>query len=180
MKDNMTRLLTILPILSLFIFNNNYAYTNHTSDVLNVPFMALYTIPKKLHLVTDQFLLTQTVNLKPMIVNLESIKKGFIEIKDKYHASNNSSTKESIDIENKLIFILETVATTIDSGLQLIPVSDNCFERTKRSVKKDINRQKRLVDFDIDTEPVNTHALFPALGNIFSWVTGTLSVQTGK
>lgn len=175
----MTYLLTITPIISLLILHNTSAITN-SSDVLNLPFMALYNVPKKLHLVTDQFLLTQTVNLKPMIVNLEDIKKGFLEIKQHYHSLNDSQTTESVDIENKLVFILENVATTIEAGLQLIPHSDTCWDRSKRSVVMDVHRYKRLVDLDRDTEVVNTHALFPALGNMFSWVTGTLSARAGE
>lgn len=174
----MTMLITFLPIISILFLHNTSAITN-ASDVLNVPFMALYKVPKKLHLVTDQFLLTQTVNLRPMIVNLESIKNGFLKVKDKYHSSNTTLTQESVDIENKLVFILENIASTIDAGLQLVPQSDSCWERTKRSVNTSRTRNKRLVDLDRDTEVVNTHALFPSLGNMFSWVTGTLSSEAG-
>ena len=114
-----------------------------------------------------------------MIVNLENIKNGFLKVKDKYHSSNATLTPESVDIEDKLVFILENIASTIDASLQLIPQSDTCWERSKRSINTVKNRDKRLVDLDRDTEVVNTHALFPSLGNMFSRVTGTLSSKAG-
>ena len=154
-------LLCLTPTLS--------AYTNQNHEVQVLPFFALAEIPKTLHLVDDQFRLIQHIDLKPLIVHIHDIGLEFSKVKLKYMAINGTVETDVQDYELKLTALLQQLAETIDAGVQLLPHNTACLKREKRSL-----------DNQIDVEVVNTHPLFPSVGRLFSWVTGSLSNEAGK
>ena len=62
---------------------------------------------------------------------------------------------------------MEYLAGYIEGGLTMLPHDENCELRRKRSIS-------------VGDNPVNTMSLFPNVGRIFSWVTGSLSVDAGQ
>ena len=122
-------LLTFLTFFSLLWVNNFSLHTNANNDVINLPFMALYKVPKDLHVITDKFVLTQTVNLKPLILHLQNIKMGFIKVKEKYITTNVTLSEDNISEETRLMFILEQAAQTITAGMNLLPNKESCEKR---------------------------------------------------
>ena len=176
---NWTVITIVFVLCTNISFHTNAYDTNRENvDVLNLPFLALVKIPKKLHLISDQFILTQSINVKPLIEHLKELENGLTKVKNKYFNSNVTLSNSSNREEEKLVLILEQAAQTISSGIQLLPKKDSCDVRSKRSLKKNVN--KRYVDLDSETDAVDTKSLFPALGNMFSWITGTLSSQAGE
>ena len=165
---------TIFTVLSVFYVHSFSFHTDVHEEVMSVPFLSLVTLPEKLHLVSDQFILTQTISLKPIISHLNNIKIGYVKVKQKFKENNISMSENIVNEEARLIFILEQAAKTVDAGLRLLPLKNTCSLREKRSL-----RLKRLVDWEVDSDAVDTTSLFPSLGHIFGWVTGTLSSEAG-
>ena len=176
-------LLTLLTIFSVTCANtlsfqtNAYSDVTMHADVLNVPFVALVKIPKKLHLVSDQFVLTQTIDIKTIVEHLNDLKNGYIKVKNKFLEANVTFSNSNQNEELKMFSMLDQVAQTITSGFKLLPQKNSCDLRSKRSLR---TRKKRYVDLDSESKAVDTTALFPALGNVFSWFTGTLNQQAGE
>ena len=95
--------------------------------------------------------------------------KGFMDINKRFKFLNDSYSFDIIQLENKLISLIEHAADTFDTGLKFLPQSERCRGRVKRSLK-----------FDVEEDKVNTYSLFPQLGKMFSWVTGNLDSSAGK
>ena len=137
----------------------------NNDDVQLLPFVALEKLPKQLHIIRDRFMLIQNINLTKIVNQAQMIGIGFITVKTKYDKLNQSYTEVSSS-EQKLSLMLQHLASTIETGLQFLPHDQVCLKRKKRSI--------------IDEEVVNTHPLFPSVGKLFGWVTGSLSVDAGK
>ena len=160
----------ITLIFFLCVTNSSFsAYTNYKDDVQVLPFFALARIPKTLHLIDDQFRLIQHIDLKPVIEHIHSIGKGFVVVKNKYDALNDTAGSDVLDSELKVTTLIQQIADTIDTGVQLLPHNSAC-----------IKRKKRAAILEIDEEVVDTHPLFPSVGKLFQWVTGSLSADAGK
>ena len=71
------------------------------------------------------------------------------------------------EIEYKLKLIIEHLAGNIEGGVKMLPHDQTCQIRRKRGI-------------DEEEDPVNTLSAFPAVGKLFSWVTGTLSSDAGR
>ena len=161
--------MTILPLLfyTLLHVNVHSAYTDR-HDVQMYPFFALANMKKQLHIVDDQFDLVQHIDMKVIITHLQEISVAFIKIKQKYNNFNSTLEQDVLDSEKKLTSMLQHLGQYIESGLLLLPHKHVCL------------RVKRATAPMIDEEVVNTHPLFPAVGKLFQWVTGSLSNQAGK
>ena len=120
-------LLTLLTIFSVTCANtlsfqtNAYSDVTMHADVLNVPFVALVKIPKKLHLVSDQFVLTQTIDIKTIVEHLNDLKNGYIKVKNKFLEANVTFSNSNQNEELKMFSMLDQVAQTITSGFKLLP-----------------------------------------------------------
>ena len=177
-----------LPKLSLCLclcilgFSTNLfsAYTKKLEDVQNLPFLSLYESPKRLHLIKDYFTLVQHIDLKNIIDHINSIAKGFKTVKTKFLSFNDTHPHFQADLEEKLIFSLEQIAEVIETGIEFLPQARECSNRGKRDLGKLSERRiKRFLDMDTADGPVNTRALFPSVGRLFSWITGSLDVDAG-
>ena len=158
--------LTIFLCLFLAVPTNT---SQNVSKVTNLNFITLYDLPENLHIVTDNFRIIQTVNLKPVIEHIHAIKLGFITVQRKYKSLNDTPLYLQNERENRLISQLERTAITIDSGLKMVSHNKNCKVR-----------EKRELNMWYDEEVVNTHALFPSVGKLVSWITGSLSADAGQ
>ena len=170
----MTGLLTYCLFLSLFCPCAVCIVSNASEQVINRNFVTIVNNQKTLHFVTDNFRLTQQIDLKPIVVHLKEIQVGFKKIKAKISEGNVSLSQETNLEERTLSEVVEHVAQTIASGLQLLPQARICNLRKKRSSPK--VRQKRM-DFEVDRQPVGNFALFPSVGRIFSYITGNLNAD---
>ena len=164
----MNLLLTLIFLSSLCVINTFSECTNTKEEVKVYPFFALHSLDKKLHLVRDEFRLVQNIDLGPIIEHIHSISKGFVTVKRKYDNLNVTASNVS-DTETKLSKLLQQLAEIIDAGIQLLPHHNDC-----------LNRKKRGIIPEVDEEVVDVHPLFPSVGKLFSWVTGSLSVTAGK
>ena len=160
--------MTLLTFLCLFLAVSANTSLNN-SKVINLNFITLYDLPETLHIVIDNFRIIQTVNLKPIIEHIHAIKLGFITVQRKYKSLNDTPLYLQNERENRLISQLERTAITIDSGLKMVSHNKNCKMR-----------EKRELNMLYDEEVVNTHALFPSVGKLVNWVTGSLSADAGQ
>ena len=134
-------------------------------EVKSLPFVALFKEQKTLHLVNDYFRLVQSINLEPIVFNMHDITVKLGEMSSKYRKQTNFT--EVFPMEQRLKLILEHMASNLDGGLLMLPQDPHCMRRSKRSL-------------EINEDPVNTVSLFPQVGKLFSWVTGSLSSDAGK
>ena len=164
-----------IPTNLFSAYNNNFE-----EHVQNLPFLSLYESPKKLHLIKDYFTLVQHIDMKSIIEHINSIAKGFKTVKNKFLAFNDTHPHFQADLEEKLILSLEQVAEIIETGIEFLPQARNCPARGKRDVEQMSGKRiKRFLDMDTADGPVNTRALFPSVGRLFSWITGSLDVDAG-
>ena len=175
------KLLLCLCLCILGFHTNLFsAYTKNLEDVQNLPFLSLYESPKRLHLIKDYFTLVQHIDLNSIIEHINSIAKGFKTVKTKFLAFNDTHPHFQIDLEDKLILSLEQVAEIIETGIEFLPQARDCPARVKRDVEQMSGRRiKRFLDLDTAEGPVNTRALFPSVGRLFSWIMGSLDVDAG-
>lgn len=157
----------LLTITITFLFYPKSASVSVKDDVHSLPFVALYREHKTLHLVDDYFHLIQSINLEPMVHHMHDVTQSFALVRNKYNFSNNTRVADNSDLENKLKLLLEHLAQNLEAGMMMLPHKSDCLLRSKRSI-------------GIDQEPVNTVALFPQVGRLFSWVTGSLSADAGR
>ena len=158
----------ILPILFSVFFNFPISsLSTVTDDVSPLPFITLHSERKNLHIVEDYFRLIQHVNLAPLANHIESIVKGFAQVQKCFRKQNETLMVTDNSLEEKIKFLVTNLAQTLQAGTMLLPHQKACVKRKKRS-------------FEIDEDPVNTLALFPSVGKVFSWITGSLSADAGK
>ena len=169
----MTGTLTICFFIFLFCPCAVCIVSNTSERILNRNFVTIVEDHKTLHFVKDQFMLTQQIDLKPLVVHLREIQIGFRKIKTKIVEGNVSLSRETELEERTLSAVVEHAAQTIAAGLQLLPQAKMCNLRKKRSSPS--VREKRTMDFEVDSQPVGTFALFPSVGRIFSYITGNLN-----
>ena len=170
-EENMTDkyfTMTLTVFLCLFLAMSSNAGVNN-SKVKNLNFVTLYDKPENLHMVTDNFRIVQTINLKPIIEHIHAIKVGFVTIQKEYKSLNDSPLYLENERENQLVSQLEHTALTIESGLRMVSHDKECKMR-----------EKRELNMFYDEEVVNTHALFPSVGKLVNWVTGSLSADAGQ
>ena len=156
-----------LTAFLIFLFYPNTASVSVKDDVHSLPFVALYREHKSLQLVDDYFNLIQYIDLEPMVHHMHNVSQSFALARNKYKKFNNTKVSDNSDLENKLKLLLEHLAQNLDAGLMMLPHKSGCLQRSKRSL-------------GIDQDPVNTVALFPQVGRLFSWVTGSLSADAGR
>ena len=178
-----------LPKLSLcmcicilgLITNIFSAYTNrHEENIQNLPFLSLYQSPKRLHIVSDYFSLIQHIDLKGIIQHIDSIANGFSSVKTKFLAFNDTHPNFQADLEDKLILSLQQVGEIIETGIEFLPQAKDCPARGRKDGGQVSGRRvRRFVDMDTAEGPVNTRALFPSVGRLFNWITGSLDVDAG-
>ena len=161
---------------------NSYisAFASFGENVHNLPFLSIYEEPKELHLIKDYFTLAQHIDMKQIILHLNQVSIGFKSIKEQFLSLNDTSPKYKGDMEEKLILSLEHISETIEAGIAFLPQARGCKNRVKRDEGTVIgNRTRRDMDLDIQNGPVDTRALFPGIGKLFSWVTGSLDQDAG-
>ena len=149
----------------MLLTEGKFRVKRNTVEVKSLPFVALFQEKRTLHMVHDYFRLVQSINLEPMVLNMHDIAVKFGEMSSKYRKQTNKT--EKFPMEQRLKSILEHMASNLDGGLLMLPQDPKCVRRSKRSV-------------EIDEDPVNTYSLFPQVGRLFSWVTGSLSSDAGK
>ena len=152
-------------ILIMLLTEGKLRVKRNPMEVKSLPFVTLFKQEKTLHMVHDYFRLVQSINLEPIVRNMHDITVKFGEMSSKYRKQTNIT--EKFPVEHRLNLILEHMASNLDGGLLMLPQDPNCVRRSKRSV-------------EIDEDPVNTFSLFPQVGKLFSWVTGSLSSDAGK
>ena len=156
----------VLVSLLGFLCESNGTYTSVQDDVKVLPFVTIYPEHKSLHLVKDYYRLIQTINLKPIADHINYIANGFSKVKRAYTGHPDPQMYGNHDLETKLTSLMEQLAESLEAGIQLLPHEPSCLERIKR-------------DIDQVQDPVGTTALFPAVGQLFTWITGTLSSEAG-
>ena len=134
-------------------------------EVIPLPFITLYDDAKTMHIITDYFRLVQVIDLVPLSNHLKQISQAFEVAKRKL--INHNGTSASKGLEQKLELKLLELADELQLGLAFLPQARTCNLRHKRNV-------------DEDEDVVNTQSLFPSVGRIFGFLTGTLSVDAGK
>ena len=164
-----------------FLTNVFSAYTNkHEENVKNLPFLSLYESPKRLHIVTDYFSLIQHIDLKGIIEHMGKIANGFNSVKTKFLAFNDSHPNFQSDLEDKLTLSLQQVGEIIETGIEFLPQARDCPARDRNDREQMSGRRvRRFLDMDTAEGPVNTRALFPSVGRLFNWITGSLDVDAG-
>ena len=163
----LVRIAFVLYVLNLGINISLQTYMSSMDDVKVLPFVTLYGERKSLHLVQDYYRLIQVVNVKPIADHIGYIANGFAMVRSAYKGHSNPLMFGEHDLENKLKFLMEQLATSLEAGIQLLPHEQGCLQRAER-------------DIDMGVDPVNTAALFPAVGKLFSWITGSLSSDAGN
>ena len=168
-------------LLFLSVSNTFPVYTNFKDDVQNLPFLNLYRVPKSLHLIEDLYRLVQHIDVRPLAEQIHSISTAFTEINDKFKLLNVSQLYDNQDLETKIIFLIEQAAETLHAGMTFLPHAEQCYNRQKREVEiPNSTRLKRFAGLDLDVDVVNTNALFPQVGTLFSYITGSLDASAGK
>ena len=155
-----------------------YATHKHEEDVKNLPFLSLYESPKRLHLIKDYFTLVQYIDLKIVIDHLGEIANGFNSVKTKFIAFNNTHPHFQTDLEDKLIISLQEIGEILETGIEFLPVARDCPATEEREGDKIVGKRIRRF-LDTADGPVNTRALFPSVGRLFNWITGSLDVDAG-
>ena len=112
----------------------------------------------------DQFLLTQQIDLKPLVDHLKHIQTGYKKIKSKVVEANVTISMETDLQERRFAAAVDHVAQTIGAGLLLLPQGNDCNLRKKRSSPN--VRHKRALNFELDEQPAGTLSLFPSVGRI--------------
>ena len=164
----MWRLLCIVTLcLCWFSMCQGLVRNDPNGDVMVIPFVTLYKEQKSLHVVEDYYNLVQSIDMKELINNVINVTKGFHIVSRKYKNLNDTPIGDYDHLEQKLQILLEHSAQKLDTGLLMLPQRAECLIRNKRSL-------------EIDQEPVVANGLFPAVGNLFNWLTGTLSAKAGS
>ena len=161
-----------LPTLSLtlFFFPLSFSlYDLEHDDVKVYPFFTLSSLHKSMHVILDEFKLIQIIDLSPIVLHMEQIASTFTKASQSFKTTNSSYDWNIADSEQKVTALLNQLAESVQTGIQFLPHAKSC-----------VNRKKRTAIPDIDEEVVNTHPLFPQVGNLFQWVTGTLSSDAGR
>ena len=128
--------ITFPTVLFFLLFTNSssiFTDTHQDQDVIMTPFLALYKLPKDLHLVQYYFQLVQHVDLAPVISLLHNISFTFSMVKNTYekqlHAlekGHNHSILMDLTLEKRINTLLQTNADTLSSGRQLFRHSKAC------------------------------------------------------
>jgi len=156
----MWRLLCIVTLcLCWFSMCQGLVRNDPNGDVMVIPFVTLYKEQKSLHVVEDYYNLVQNIDMKELINNVINVTKGFHIVSRKYKNLNDTPIGDYDHLEQKLQILLEHSAQKLDTGLLMLPQRAECLIRNKRSL-------------EIDQEPVVSNGLFPAVGNLFNWLTG--------
>ena len=158
----------MLGLMGLVVLINFHPSASTNKErVYNVPFATMYRERKKLHIIDDYFRLVQHIDLQPIIMHLNSITKHLSVVSTKFRNIPDAPKGLYPEIEKKLKLVIEHLALNIAGGIQMLPHDERCEVRIKRGI-------------EIEDDPVNTFALFPEAGKLFSWVTGSLSSDAGR
>ena len=137
---------------------------NNSKTLIQAPFITLADMQEQIHIVKDQFLLRQIINSSEIINHVKIFALSFEFMKDRFQ---NKSINFQTRFELKLHAILNQIANTLNAGMQFLPQAKNC-------------RMKRDIDFELDKDVVGTSSLFPSIGKLFHYLTGTLDSDAGK
>ena len=160
----------IVPLLSFFCNPSlsMVSLPSVTENVIPLPFVTLHSERRELHIIKDYFRLVQHVNLAPLANHIVSIKQGYQRVQGCFRNQNESFFALDTNLEGKITFLLNNLAQTLQAGTMLLPHQQACL------------RKRRKRSYQLDEDPVNTLALFPSVGKVFSWITGSLSADAGK
>ena len=139
-----------------------------TENVIPLPFVTLHSERRELHIIKDYFRLVQHVNLAPLANHIVSITQGYQKVQGCFRNQNESFFALDTNLEGKITSLLNNLAQTLQAGTMLLPHQQACL------------RKRRKRSYQLDEDPVNTLALFPSVGKVFSWITGSLSADAGK
>ena len=157
----------LLYIVLLDTGGNCSVGKNIEREIKVLPFVTLYKEPKTLHIIKDYFRLAQNIDLGNIVRHMQNVTHGFTEVSGKYKGLSDTPIGDHEELEHKLQLLLEHTAETLHAALVLLPQGHQCLERKKRSIA-------------VDSEPVVQKGLFPSVGNLFGWLTGTLSAKAGS
>ena len=153
--------LAIYIVLLLFRVTGSEIDLDEREPYRILPFLTLYEEPRTLHMVLDEFVLVQTIDLGVIVTHIRDVTLNFHEVRDHFGSFNDTSIERYKHLEQKLEAQVEHSAHGIEAELSLLPHEPKCLNRNKRSIQ-------------LDSQPVVKTGLFPQLGTLFSWFTGNL------
>ena len=163
----MGRMLSVVTIcMCMFSICQGLVRNDPNGEVKVLPFVTLYKEHKSLQIIEDYYNLVQRIDLGELMTNMINVTESFKVVRYKYYSLNDTPIEDYDHLEQKLQILLEHSAQKIDAGISMLPQRTECLLRNKRSI-------------EIDQEPVIETGLFPGVGSLFSWLTGTLSAQAG-
>ena len=130
-------------------------------EYLILPFITLYKEPRTLHIVEDEFVLVQTIDMGVIVTHMKEVTDNFHHVREVYGSFNDTVKERYTHLEDKLEAQVEHSAHGIEAQLSLLPHEPKCLKREKRSIQ-------------MDSQPVVKTGLFPQLGTLFNWFTGNL------
>ena len=164
----MWRLLCIVTLcMCWFSMCQGLVRNDPDGDIRVIPFVTLYKEHKSLQIIEDYYKLAQNINMRELMYNMINVTNSFHIVSQKYKDLKDTPIGDYDHLEQKLQILLEHSAQKLDTGLLMLPQKAECLIRNKRSIQ-------------IDQEPVVATGLFPAVGNLINWLTGTLSAKAGS